>query len=179
MMLEPQIFIIAGPNGAGKTTFALELLPNEARVLQFVNADLIAAGISPFNPESAAWAAGKVMLKQIDNLAERRESFAFETTLSGKIYARKIRNWKASGYSVLLFFLRLKAPETAIERIAYRVAQGGHYVPDDIVRRRFNAGLRNFETIYKYLVDYWAIYDNSDFMEAGVGPILVEEGYND
>ena len=156
-----KIIIIAGPNGAGKTTFAREFLPNEAGCPQFVNADLIAAGLSPFAPDVAAVRAARIMLESITELERRGVSFAFETTLSGLVYARRIRRWREYGYHVTLFFLSLPNPQMAIERVAERVRQGGHDVPSDIIRRRFAAGLRNFEQVYRDAVDTWAMYDNS------------------
>jgi predicted ABC-type ATPase len=168
-----RIIIIAGANGAGKTTFAREFLPKEAACPVFVNADLIAAGLSPFNPDLAAIAAGRLMLEQMAEHAKRGESFAFETTLSGRSYVRLIRKWRRDGYFVTLLFLGLTSAEEAIARIAERVAQGGHHIPDDVVRRRFAAGLRNFETLYRQEVDFWQRYDNS-----GDVPIVVEEGFN-
>jgi predicted ABC-type ATPase len=137
---EPKkILIIAGPNGAGKSTFAREFLPNEAECPVFINADLIAAGLSPFQPELAAIKAGRIMLHKIAEHAERGRNFAFETTLSGRTYVRMIRDWRKQGYQIKLFFLSLANVEEAIARIAERVAQGGHHVPDDVVRRRFTA----------------------------------------
>jgi len=166
-----KIVIIAGPNGAGKTTFAREYLPNEAHCPLFVNADLIAAGLSPFAPEKEAVAAGRLMLARIDALARHGDNFAFETTLAGHGYARRIPEWQSDGYYVTLFFISLPDAEAAIARVAQRVGQGGHNVPDDVVRRRYTAGWRNFETVYRPLVDAWALYDN-----AGPSPVLVEWG---
>jgi len=172
-MQQKKIIIIAGPNGAGKTTFAREFLPNEAGCPIFVNADLIAAGLSPFNPELAAVAAGRLMLEQIADHARRGQSFAFETTLSGRGYVRLIRQWRRDGYLVVLFFLCLANPEEAIARVAERVAQGGHDVPEDVIRRRFAAGLRNFETLYREEADFWRRYNNSgDVLE------ILDEGTN-
>lgn len=166
----PQLFIIAGPNGAGKTSFAREFLPNEASCPVFVNADLIAAGLSPFAPEAAAMDAGRIMLAQIKEHVRKHESFAFETTLSGKAYARQIPQWRATGYEVTLFFLSLPDVETAIARVQQRVLEGGHDIPKDTIRRRFGAGLNNFHQRYKGLVDRWILYDN-----AGSAPALLEE----
>lgn len=168
---EKKVIIIAGPNGAGKTTFAGEFLPNEARCPRFVNADLIAAGLAPFAPETAAFRAGRLMLSEIHNHAARGESFAFETTLSGRHYARLILEWRSSSYHVKLFFLKLESPELAIARVRQRVLSGGHDVPEAVIRRRFAAGLQNLERIYKPIVDGWAVYENS----APV-PVLLEEG---
>jgi predicted ABC-type ATPase len=142
-----KIIIIAGPNGAGKTTFAREFLPNEAECPQFINADLIAAGLSPFAPEVAALKAARIMLESMAQLERRGASFAFETTLSGVAYARRVRLWREAGYHVTLFFLSLPNSEMAIDRVAERVRQGGHDVPDDVIRRRFVAGLRNLEQV--------------------------------
>jgi len=166
-----KILIIAGPNGAGKTTFAREFLPNEADCPVFVNADLIAAGISPFDPERAAFRAGRIMLEQIHAFSKKGESFAFETTLSGKSYLRMIRNWQQHDYIVKLFFLSLSTPEFAMARVRQRVVEGGHHIPDDVVRRRFYAGMCNFEDKYKAVVDEWSLFDNS-----GELPILMDKG---
>jgi predicted ABC-type ATPase len=167
-----RIVIIAGPNGAGKTTFAREFLPTDAELPNFVNADLIAAGLSPFAPDLAAFRAGRIMLETIADYAKRGESFSFETTLSGLSYAQMIPVWRSSGYLVKLFFLSLPDDEMAIERVAIRVKQGGHNVPEDVIRRRFAHGLQNFER-YKLLVDSWQMYDNS-----GAPTVLLDEGQN-
>lgn len=165
-----RIFIIAGPNGAGKTTFAEEFLPNEADCPNFVNADLIAAGISPFATDTAAFRAGRLMLMEIHGHVRRGESFAFETTLSGRHYARLIPQWRSAGYRVTLFFLQLVSVEVAIARVRQRVRTGGHNVPEAIIRRRLATGMQNFETLYKPLVDAWSLYDNS-----GAEPRLIDE----
>ena len=171
MTADKRIFMIAGPNGAGKTTFATEFLPNEAQCPLFVNADLIAAGLSPFRFDRVAVQAARLMLTQIDDHARQGHSFAFETTLSGRSHARRIPRWREQGYRVKLFFLRLPTPEAAIARVARRVSEGGHDVPEPVIRRRFYAGWRNFEGIYRELVDAWAVYDNS-----GDAPMRVAEG---
>lgn len=168
-----RIIIIAGPNGAGKSTFAREFLPNEADCPIFVDADLIAAGISPFNPEVAAWRAGRLMLEEIERHVRQGDSFAFETTLSGRGYARLIPAWRAAGYQIHLVFLRLDTEELAIERVKVRVAQGGHNVAEEVVRRRFRQGWRNYTDVYRLLVDSWQLYDNS-----GELPQLLERGQN-
>ena len=164
-----KVIILADPNGAGKTTFARAFLPREAQLLHFFNADLIAAGLSPFAPEAAAVRAGRLMLDEIDRAVRAGESFAFETTLAGLGYRQHIRRWRADGYHVSLFFLRLPDVETAIARVAARVRQGGHDIPEDVIRRRFVAGLRNLDAYYKAAVDAWAVYDN-----AGAEPALVD-----
>ena len=130
---DKKIIIIAGPNGAGKTTFAGEFLPNEADCPNFVNADLIAAGLAPFAPDAAAFRAGRVMLAEIRNHVRLGESFAFETTLSGRHYARLIPQWQSSDYRVKLFFLKLASPELAVARVRQRVRTGGHNVPEPII----------------------------------------------
>lgn len=173
-MDEKKIIIIAGPNGAGKTTFAREFLPNEAHCRTFINADLIAAGLSPFAPELAAIKAGKIMLSNIDELVAQGRSFALETTLSGNGYARAIPRWQALGYHVKLIFLQLPNAETAIARVAERVQQGGHDIPEATIRRRFAAGLQLFEQRYKPLVDVWLHFDNS-----GESPILINWSENE
>lgn len=168
---ERKVIIIAGPNGAGKTTFAREFLPAEAALPVFINADLIAAGLSPFDPGAAALRAGRMMLAEIDRHAAAGASFAFETTLSGHTYARRIERWRASGFTVVLIFLSLASPEDAIARVANRVQQGGHDVAPDVIRRRFTSGMRNFLEVYRYRVDFWQWFDNS-----GSRPRLFEEG---
>jgi predicted ABC-type ATPase len=159
-MNSKKIIIIAGPNGAGKTTFAKAFLPNEANCTAFINADLIAAGIAPFAPESAAIAAGRIMLDLIKKYVESSTSFAFETTLSGLGYARMIPKWQALGYFVQLYFIGLSSCDLAVERVAHRVKHGGHHIHDDVVRRRYTAGLKNFHEIYKPLVNKWTLFDN-------------------
>jgi len=155
-----KILIIAGPNGAGKTTFAKKFLPSEAQTLTFINADLIAAGFAPFNPESASVKAGRLMLAEIDECVSLGKSFAFETTLSGLSYLRKIAAWQAQGYKVKLWFLSLPTDNIAVERVRERVMQGGHYIPEDVIRRRFKAGLDNFYNRYSKTVDSWALFDS-------------------
>lgn len=162
----PRVFVIAGPNGAGKTTFARRYLPHYADCDVFVNADLIAAGLSPFNPAAAAVKAGRLMLEQIEFFTELRRDFAFETTLSGRTYLNLLARLRAAGYRISLFFLWLRSAEVATERIANRVRLGGHHVPDDVVRRRYDRGLLNLFRLYRSLLDEWALYDNS-------GPRLV------
>ncbi len=168
---QPVCFIIAGPNGAGKTTFAQEFLPREAQCPLFVNTDLIAAGLSPFEPGAADLRAGRLMLEEIASHVRRRESFAFETTLSGRRYAAIIPEWQQIGYEVALIFLWLPKVEMAVERVRERVRQGGHDVPEQVIRRRYEAGWRNFNRVYKRLVDHWFLYDN-----AGRDTVLLEKG---
>jgi predicted ABC-type ATPase len=158
----PELRIIAGPNGSGKTTFVRTFLPRYAVVKNFVNADLIAAGLSPFQPETAAVRAGRLMLEEIRRLAGQRQDFAFETTLSGRSYEPMIRQFREHGYCVYLYFLWLPAVEMNLERIAIRVRQGGHNVPEDDVRRRYRRGVINFLNVYRPLMDYWIVFDNSE-----------------
>ena len=168
-MIRPRVIIIAGPNGAGKTTFAREFLPKEAGCPIFVNADLIAAGLSPFEPERAAIQAGRLTLQAISQHVARSESFAFETTLSGRAYARQIPQWRALGYRVELFFLSLPSADMAVQRVAERVRQGGHNIPEATIRRRFEAGWRLLTEAYQPLVDQWVLFDN-----AGEEPALMD-----
>lgn len=164
-----RIIIIAGPNGAGKTTFAREFLPNEADCPVFVNADLIAAGLAPFAPEAVAAQAGRLMLRELSRHFAARQSFAFETTLAGRGYLNHIVRWQAAGYRVKLIFLQLNNADEAISRVAQRVRQGGHNIPEPVIRRRFISGLENFKSHYCPLVDAWALYDN-----AAIQPALLD-----
>ena len=168
-----RIIIIAGPNGAGKTTFAQSFLPKEAKLTRFINADTIAAGLAAFAPETAAIRAGRLMLAEIAHCAQRGESFAFETTLSGLSYLKHIKAWRAHGYQVSLFFLSLPNAETAIARVAERVQQGGHNITEPVIRRRFAAGLQNFRKHYQAVVDQWILYDNMT-----TSPEFIEWGQN-
>jgi predicted ABC-type ATPase len=165
----PKVIIIAGPNGAGKTTFAKSYLPVEAGVIQFVNADMIAAGISPFDPTSANVAAGRVMLERLRDLVEDQRDFALETTLSGRWLAKQILDWKCVGYEVELYYLRLSTVEVSLERIEQRVKNGGHNIPEEVARRRFDRSLGLLEELYKNLVDVWSVWNNE-----GDIPILLE-----
>jgi len=173
MTREKKIVIIAGPNGAGKTTFALEFLPREADCPNFINVDLIAAGLSPLQPDRAAIRAGRLMLDEIKRRFRAGTSFAFETTLSGRNYSRMIPRWLVAGYHVKLIFLSLPTVNLAIARVAGRVAQGGHDVSEAAIRRRFSSGLRNFHDLYRPLVNSWALYDNS-----GIEPRMISSGDN-
>lgn len=170
---ERKIIVIAGPNGAGKTTFALEYLPYEPACPIFVNADLIAAAISPQAPEAAALRAGRLMLEEIDRHARYGNSFAFETTLAGLGYVRRIQRWRRTGYVVKLIYLPLDTPEEAVRRVAQRVRQGGHDIPEAVIRRRFERSATNFRNVYRGLVDSWVVVDRR-----GADLVLVEEGDN-
>ncbi len=171
--MQKKCYIIAGPNGAGKTTFANEFLPIEAECLNFINADLIAKGLSPFQPEKVAIQAGKLMIQQMNEFVNKNQSFAFETTFSGKEYAEKIRSWKSQNYEVIIYYLKLPSVNLAIERVKLRVAQGGHNVPENVIRRRYERSWENFQHIYKQLADSWTIFDTS-----GKIPVILEESGN-
>lgn len=157
----PRCIIVAGPNGAGKTTFAREYLPIVAGVTRFANVDLIAQGLSPFNPDLAAAAAGRVMLREISRLSAAMVDFALESTLSGGGYARQIVEWKKLGYRIAIVYLALESPELALRRISARVRQGGHNVPRADVVRRFERSRDQFDRVYRPLADDWAVHDNS------------------
>ena len=157
----PHVIIIAGPNGAGKSTTAPAILKSALGVTEFVNADTIAQGLSAFNPEKAAFHAGRVMLNRLQQLSDDHENFAFETTLASKTFAPWLKRLKADGYTFHLFFLWLPSPEFAVARVAERVRMGGHHVPDDTVCRRYRSGLDNFFTRYIPIADTWHVFDNS------------------
>ena len=165
----PRCIIIAGPNGAGKTTFAREFLLREAGVIHFVNADLIAGGLSPLRPELAARQAGRLVLIELTRLAKARKDFAFESTLSGRTYLRLLNRWKTAGYWIEIVFLSLPSVQLALHRIATRVRQDGHDVPRADVLRRFDRSWQNFHALYRPLADTWSVYDNS-----GDSPRLLE-----
>jgi predicted ABC-type ATPase len=165
----PRCIVIAGPNGAGKTTFARRYLPENVGVVHFVNADLIASGLSPLRPELAAIAAARTLLREINRLAAGKADFAFETTLSGLTHVARLRALKRSGYRIEIVYLRLRSTRLAVSRVAARVKQGGHDVPKRDVIRRFSRSWRNFDRIYRLLADSWAVYDNS-----GDDPRLLE-----
>lgn len=167
----PLVVIIAGPNGAGKSTVAPRLLQGALAVSEFVNADTIAQGLSAFRPETVAVAAGRIMLTRLRALAEAREDFAFETTLSGRNFVPWLASLRESGYKAHLVFVSLASPELAVVRVARRVMLGGHDVPESVVRRRYARGLRNFFGAYQKVVDSWQLFDNTNFG----APLLVAE----
>lgn len=169
--VSPTIIILAGPNGAGKTTAAPFVLHESFGITEFVNADDIARGLSGFAPETAAIAAGRIMLNRLRSLAANLATFAFETTLSTRSYARWLPTLQHSGYRVGLVFLYLDSPDLAIERVRGRVAEGGHDVPTPIIRRRYTRGLDNLINLYLPIADEWAVYNNS-----GQTPDLIAEG---
>lgn len=168
--MKKKCYILGGPNGAGKTTFAKEFLPIEAECLNFINADLIAQGLSPFQPDKMAIEAGRLMIHRIKNCIRKNESFAFETTLSGKGYINKIEEWKKQQYEIILYFFKLPSVEFAIERVKLRVSQGGHNIPEQDIRRRFERSWYNFNNFYKQLVDSWIVFDTSENI-----PVILEE----
>jgi len=168
----PHVVILAGPNGAGKSTAAPSLLKGTLRVREFVNADVIAQGISGFEPDAAALQAGRVMVSRLKSLAERRVDFAFETTLASRTFAPWIRDLLSAGYAFSLVFLWMPSVEAAIARVRERVRAGGHAVPEETIRRRYAAGLRNFFQIYQPLATRWRFYDNGGRQ----GPRILAEG---
>lgn len=158
----PKLYIIAGCNGAGKTTASFTILPEILGCKEFINADEIAKGLSPFQPESVAVQAGRIMLTRMDELLQKGETFAFETTLATKSYKQKIEWAQANGYEVTLLFFWLDSPNIAKERVAQRVAEGGHNIPLETIERRYYNGIANLFTIYIDMVDICYIFDNSE-----------------
>jgi len=158
-MKGPTVYVIAGPNGAGKTTFATEFLPDFVNCREFLNADLIAAGLAPFAPESQNFRAGRLLLERLHELRKQQRDFGFETTLSGRSYARLLQQMRSEGYRVILFFLWLPTADMAVSRVANRVRQGGHNVPEGDIRRRYIAGQQNLFGLYRFLADAWWLYD--------------------
>jgi predicted ABC-type ATPase len=164
----PNLYIIAGPNGAGKTTFAKEFLPKYAHCANFINADLIASGLSPFSPSKVQIKAGKLLLEQIDQFLKQKVDFAFESTLSGKTYLSLIKEAHTKGYKTTIFYLTIPDAKLAQERIKQRVKEGGHHVPLIDIKRRFKRSWENFHGLYKPLVNSWVLFDNS-----GIEPVEV------
>lgn len=161
MQHSPNLYIIAGCNGAGKTTASMTVLPEVLCCEEFVNADEIARGLSPFHPEEMAIEAGKLMLKRIEILLKERKSFSIETTLATRSYKSLVEKAKGMGYHVTLLFFWLPTPEMAERRVAMRVASGGHNIPKEVIHRRYRLGLQNLFEIFAPIVDYWSLYDNS------------------
>lgn len=155
------LYVIAGCNGAGKTTASFTVLPEMLECREFVNADEIAAGLSPFNPEGVAIEAGRLMINRILHLLKEGETFAFETTLATRSYVKLIQQAQKRGYFVTLLFFMLSSPEQACKRVAKRVSEGGHNIPTDVIHRRFENGLNNLFKLYMPICDYWTLYDNS------------------
>lgn len=160
--MEKHLYITSGCNGAGKTTASYTVLPEILECKEFVNADEIARGLSPFNPESVAIEAGRLMLKRIDQLLSEEESFSIETTLSTRSYAKLVIKAQQKGYKVHLLYFWLSSPELAIFRVAQRVREGGHNIPEDIIRRRYKLGIENLFNIFIPIVNDWYLYDNSN-----------------
>lgn len=156
------LYVISGCNGAGKTTASYSVLPDMLNCKEFVNADEIAKGLSPFQPEKVAIASGRIMLSRIKDLLNHNVDFAFETTLATKTYAPFIREAQVKGYFVTLVYFWLSSPELAIERVKTRVIAGGHDIPIDTIRRRYRAGIQNLSSLYLPICDYWIIIDNSE-----------------
>jgi len=167
----PNLFIISGCNGAGKTTASYTILPELLQIKEFVNADEIAKGLSPFQPEKVAIESGKIMIRRIHELLNQKQDFAFETTLSSRSFFIYIKQAKQYGYIVNLIYYWLDSPELAIERVKNRVTEGGHDVPKETIIRRYYAGMKNFITLYKDIVDFWMLIDNSK-----TEPELIAEG---
>ncbi len=157
----PRVIVIAGPNGSGKSTAAPDLLRDYLQISEFVNADVIAQGLSGFNSDAMALGAGRIMLQRLKQLASQKSDFAFETTLATRTYARWLSQLRQDGYRVHLVFLWLPSEEMAVARVASRDQRGGHDIPEDVIRRRYHAGLRNFFSLYRPVVDEWRVYDNS------------------
>ena len=157
----PNLYIIGGANGSGKTTSALQILPYFLEVFEYVNADEIAGGLSPFNPESVAIQAGRLMLERLESLVNNQVDFAFETTLATRSYARFLRNCKNKGYQINLIYFWLQSPELALARVRRRVESGGHNIPEDVIRRRYQRGRKNLTDLYLPLCNRWIVYDNS------------------
>jgi predicted ABC-type ATPase len=159
----PTLYILAGPNGVGKTSFADQYLPDEVRQLEFVNADLIARGLSPYNVEAAAMQAGKIALRRIRELIAREISFTWETTMSGRTAATWLRDARSSSYFLKTYFLWVREPETTIARVHRRVTEGGHNIPEDVSRRRFYKTIQNFFHIYRPLMHSWKLIENNSW----------------
>lgn len=160
--MDKMLYIIGGCNGAGKTTASYTVLPDILECREFVNADEIARGLSPFNPEGVAIEAGRLMLKRIEELLASEVSFSIETTLATRSYINLVRRARSRGYRITLLFFWLSSPELAIKRVAERVRMGGHNIPEDIIRRRYTSGICNLLEIFSNEVDFWSIYDNSE-----------------
>jgi predicted ABC-type ATPase len=167
----PNLYIIAGCNGAGKTTASFTVLPEILNCKEFVNADSIAAGLSPFNPESVAMEAGRLMLQRIDQLTNEKVDFAYETTLAAKSYVPLVKSAREMGYRVTLLYFWLSSPAVAKERVARRVSMGGHNIPADVIERRYFAGIRNLINLYLPICDNWMVINN-----LGNKPELIGKG---
>jgi len=167
----PDLYIIAGPNGAGKTTASTTILPEVLNCKEFINADYIAAGISPFNADSVAMQAGRIMLERIQKMVSEHQSFAIETTLSTKYYQNLIHQAKNEGCKITIIFFWLKSADLAIQRVSKRVSLGGHDIPTNVIKRRYSRGISNLLKVFINLCDVWMLYDNSDLT-----PVLIAKG---
>ena len=156
----PEIYVIGGCNGSGKTTFALNLFPTLTNI-EFINADVIAARLNPDNPDAVAITASRIMLQNLKSLAREKRDFAFETTLAARSFTSFLRRCQVKGYRVNLIYIWLNSVELAIARVVLRVASGGHDIPEDVIRRRYHRGRKNFLELYSKLVDSWQVFDNS------------------
>jgi predicted ABC-type ATPase len=172
----PNLYIIGGCNGAGKTTASYTILPEILDCKEFVNADNIAVGISPFNAESVALEAGRIMLKRIGELLEAKSDFAIETTLSTKSYVSLIKKAQLKGYKVKLLYFWLASPQMAIERVAIRVSRGGHHIPQDVIERRYFRGIRNLLNLYMPVCDEWFVMNNVDIPSQDIALYSAEFG---
>lgn len=171
----PNLYVIGGANGSGKTTVSLSLLPTLLGVFEYVNADAIAAGLSPLNPEAMAMQSGRLMVKRIKALADANADFAFETTLAAKSFIPFLRECKKKGYTINLMYFWLRSPDLAVERVARRVASGGHSIPEVDIRRRYERGLKNLLNLYLPLCDGWMVFDNSDSAPRLIAEAIMNE----
>ncbi|HTH55874.1 MAG TPA: zeta toxin family protein [Cyclobacteriaceae bacterium] len=167
----PNLYVIAGCNGAGKTTTSYTVLPEMLNCREFVNADEIARGLSPFQPETVSFQAGRIMLDRIKELIAHQKDFGFETTLATKSYVPLLTNAKRKGYSILLIYFWLESIDLAKSRVLDRVKKGGHNIKPEVIERRYKRGLANFFSLYKDQVDTWVVYDNSKSI-----PSLIAKG---
>lgn len=163
---KPQIIVISGPNGSGKTTLAPYLLRDKYEIMEYVNADIIASGLSAFQPENVAFDAGRIMLKRLNSLAKQKVSFAFETTLASRFYANWLKELINQGFEFHLLYIWLQSPELAVERVKERVRLGGHTIAEDVIYRRYYKGLKNFKQLYCPIATSWSIFNNSTLDEA-------------
>ena len=157
----PEIYVFGGCNGSGKTTLAIKILSSLNNHLEFINADIIAAEINPNNVDAVAIQASRLMLERLNTSLRQGKDFAFETTLAARTFAKFLRKCKAQGYRINLIYVWLESAELAVNRVAKRVASGGHNIPEDIIRRRYERGKRNFIELYSPIADYWIVYDNT------------------
>ncbi len=175
---QPKIFVIAGPNGSGKTTSSKKLLPEILQCDEYVNADAVAAALSPFHPEEVAIQAGRLMLERIEYLAQQKVDFAFESTLASRTFINFLNRQKSNGYEINILFLWLSSPELAIERVKYRVEQGGHDIPKNVIIRRYSRSIFNFINDYTKISDNWFLYNNSEIESKLIASKLVNNPIN-